>query len=217
MPDIQTVEWEELLPESLKQDEGILAMLRAISQQKRKIAQQIWNARIWQEIDRMPEDALDAMAYDLKVDWWNYDYTLEEKRTTLKGCFSVHQGIGTKGAVETAISGIYKNTKVEEWWEYGADPYNFRLLIDATYEDADPVKHQQILDRVAYYKNVRSHMDAVEYYAKPEGEAVAYGMVAQAGIAMCITVTVEVPDWTPTDTVLTGTRNTLNLNRRRLI
>ena len=217
MPDIQTVEWEELLPESLKQDEGILAMLRAISQQKRKIAQQIWNARIWQEIDRMPEDALDAMAYDLKVDWWNYDYTLEEKRTTLKGCFRVHQGIGTKGAVETAISGIYKNTKVEEWWEYGADPYNFRLLIDATYEDADPVKHQQILDRVAYYKNVRSHMDNVEYYARPEGEAVAYGFVALAGIGMCITASVEVPDWTPTDTVLTGTLNTLNLNRRRLI
>ena len=35
---------------------------------------------------------------------------------------------------------------------------------DATYEDVDPVRHQRVIDRVAFYKNLRSVLDEVEYY-----------------------------------------------------
>ena len=38
------------------------------------------------------------------------------------------------------------------------------MLIDATYEDVDPVRHQRVIDRVAFYKNLRSVLDEVEYY-----------------------------------------------------
>ena len=63
-----------------------------------------------------------------------------------------------------AISAIYPDTQVSEWWEYGGKPYHFKLLIDATYEDVDPVRHQRVIDRVAFYKNLRSVLDEVEYY-----------------------------------------------------
>ena len=207
----------EHLPRALQDDSSMAAIAQGVADLLAARPSEIREASIYTRIDQLPEDLLDLLAYDFKIDWYDFDYPIESKRELLKTNYFVHRHLGTKAAVEAAISGIYQNTKVEEWWEYGADPYHFRLLIDATYEDVDPVKHQQILDRVAYYKNVRSHMDDVEYYARPEGEAVAYGFVALAGIGMCITASVEVPDWTPTDTVLTGTLNTLNLNRRRLI
>ena len=38
------------------------------------------------------------------------------------------------------------------------------MLIDATYEDVDPVRHQRVIDRVDFYKNLRSVLDEVEYY-----------------------------------------------------
>ena len=38
------------------------------------------------------------------------------------------------------------------------------MLIDATYEDVDPDRHQRVIDRVAFYKNLRSVLDEVEYY-----------------------------------------------------
>lgn len=46
----------------------------------------------------------------------------------------------------------------------GGKPYHFKLLIDATYEDVDPVRHQRVIDRVDFYKNLRSVLDEVEYY-----------------------------------------------------
>lgn len=70
--------------------------------------------------------------YDFKVDWWDGDYSLEEKRRTLKDSWRVHRMLGTKAAVETAISAIYPNSAVKEWFEYGGRPYYFKLEINAT-------------------------------------------------------------------------------------
>ena len=66
---IQEMNWEELLPEPLKRDARIYAMAKAIGAQKRKIAGEIWRARVWLEIERMPEEILDALAYDMDVRW----------------------------------------------------------------------------------------------------------------------------------------------------
>ena len=79
------------------------------------------------------DQLLDILANDFKVDWWDANYTLEEKRRTLKDSWNVHRRLGTKAAVVLAISAIYPDTQVSEWWEYGGKPYHFKLLIDATY------------------------------------------------------------------------------------
>ena len=125
---------------------------------------EIERVSIYSQIDRLPNELLDILANDFKVDWWDANYTLEEKRRTLKDSWNVHRRLGTKAAVVLAISAIYPDTQVSEWWEYGGKPYHFKLLIDATYEDVDPVRHQRVIDRVAFYKNLRSVLDEVEYY-----------------------------------------------------
>ena len=188
---IYDMDWESLLPGPLKKDRRVYAMAKAIAEQKRKIAAEIWRVKIWENIDRLPEEILDILAHDFKIDWYDYDYPAEIKRDLLKSNYYVHKHLGTKSAVETAISGIYKDTGVEEWWEYGAEPYHFRLLIDATYEDADPVLHKKIIDRVEYYKNARSCLDGVEYIAQPDGMATAYMGVTSTGISMQMTKEVK--------------------------
>lgn len=121
-------------------------------------------AAVYQSIDALPEWALDRLAYDFKVDWYDPEYTIEEKRATIKSAWRVHRILGTKAAVEEAISAIYQETKVLEWWEYEGQPYHFRLLINSTFENVDPQKHGRVLERVNYYKPLRSVMDEVEYY-----------------------------------------------------
>lgn len=144
---------------------------------------EIGRISIYGRIDEMPSELLDILAYDFKVDWWDPNYTLEEKRRTLKSSWDVHRHLGTKAAVATAISAIYPDTQVVEWWEYDGEPYHFKLLIDATYEDVDPVRHQRVLDRVAYYKNLRSVLDDVEYY-DVGGLATEYFGAAHIGCEM---------------------------------
>nr|WP_295945368.1 phage tail protein I [uncultured Agathobaculum sp.] len=152
------------LPEVLRNDEKMAALAASIADVLAARPAEIEQLMIYSRIDELPEDLLDILAEDFKVDWWDGDYTLEEKRQTLKDSWRVHRMLGTKAAVETAISAIYPETQVSEWFEYGGEPYHFRLLIDSTYEGVDPAKHQRVLDRVEYYKNLRSVLDEVEYY-----------------------------------------------------
>lgn len=121
---------------------------------------------LYPAIDLLPERILDILAYDFKVDWWNPEYDLEEKRRTLKDSWRVHKTLGTKAAVETAISAVYPDTKVEEWFEYGGEPYRFRLWINLTDDDIDSERMRRVLDRLAYYKSLRSHVDAIYYFTE---------------------------------------------------
>ena len=114
---------------------------------------------LYPAIDQLPEAVLDILAYDFKVDWWDANYSLEEKRRTLKDAWKVHRIKGTKAAVETAISAIYPGTQVQEWWEYGGEPYHFRLFLNAGEIRPDTEKHRKVLERVNYYKSLRSHLD----------------------------------------------------------
>lgn len=188
---IYNASWEELLPQALRNDPRMLALAKAIAEQKRKVAEEIHWARFWTEIDSVPEEMLDVLAYDLKIDWWDEGYTLEEKRQTIKDCFKIHKFKGTKYAVETAISAIYPETTVEEWFEYGGQPYTFRLTIDATDVEVNTQQHRRVLERVAYYKNLRSHLERVKYTLYPE-KAQAVCASAFLGSYMITTVNVAI-------------------------
>ena len=72
---------------------------------------------------------------------------------------------------------------MSEWFEYNGEPYHFKLLIDSTYDGVNPEKHQRVLDRVEYYKNLRSVLDEIEYYDM-SGGAVQYVGAAFLGSEM---------------------------------
>lgn len=153
-----------VLPDVLARDKKAYALAKAAAEAIEAVTAEIPAAQIYTAIDTLPEGLLDILAHDFKVDWWDGNYTLEQKRQTLKDSWRVHRMLGTPAAVELAISAIYPDTTVSEWFEYDGKPYHFRLNIDATYETVDQAKHQRVLERVEFYKNLRSVLDGVEYY-----------------------------------------------------
>jgi len=158
-----------MFPDVLKSDSKLNALAFTIADKLAERPNEITKLSIFTQIDKMPEGILDILAHDFKVDWWDPEYNLQEKRKILKDSFRIHKINGTKGAVEDAISAIYPNTKVLEWFEYDGEPYRFKLLIDAVFESVDPKKHQRVLERIKYYKNLRSHLDVIEYVAEADG------------------------------------------------
>lgn len=170
------------LPPALQKDPSAVALAEAMAGLLARRPEEIEQLHIYPVIDRLDEQLLDILAHDFKVDWWDADYSLEEKRRTLKDSWRVHKLLGTKAAVEMAISAIYPQTTVLEWFEYGGEPYHFKLLVNAAYEQIDPEKHRRVLEKVQYYKNLRSHMDEVEYC--DGGEAAAFAGTACAGCAI---------------------------------
>ncbi len=183
------------LPEVLRQDEQMQALAQGIADVLAARPAEVERLLIYPRIDSLPEELLDRLAYDFKVDWWDAEYTLAEKRQTLKDNWQVHRHLGTKAAVERAIRAVYPDTKVLEWFDYGGEPYRFKLLIALDLADDTPEKRQRVLDRLNYYKNLRSHLDVIEYF--PENsvqQTTAYGGGAVCG-SWSINAELPALDW----------------------
>lgn len=168
------------LPKPLREDASLAALAEAVAGLLAQRPQEIGRLLIYPAIDTLDEALLDVLAYDFKVDWWDPNYTLEEKRRTLKSSWKVHRMLGTKAAVETAISAIYPNTKVLEWFEYGGKPYHFKIRLDFTGEIWNEERPRQILKRAEYYKSLRSHLDGMEYTVRLEPAALYTGCAMTA-------------------------------------
>lgn len=146
------------LPEVLRNDENMLALASSISNILSARVSEIDSLRIYTRIDELPEDLLDILAYDLKVDWYDYGYPISVKRDLIKNSVKVHMMMGTKFAVETGIRSLYPNSDLEEWFEYGGDPYYFRIVLDVTNSQVTAV-YSDIIKSVNMYKSLRSKIE----------------------------------------------------------
>lgn len=157
------------LPVALRQDESVLALADAIAQTLAMRPEEIDRLRIYPAIGRLDETMLDILAYDFKVDWWDGDYSLEEKRRTLEDSWNVHRTLGTRYAVETALGAVLPGARVGEWFEYGGTPYCFRLDIPLPEDGLSIEKQRRVISRIWYYKNLRSHLESVNIQAETTG------------------------------------------------
>ena len=111
------------LPPGLANDPRMVALAEAIAGLLVQQKEETGRLSIYPQIGKLDEALLDILAHDFKVDWWDSDYTLTEKRRTLQTSWQVHKTLGTKAAVQKAITAIFPNTTIEEWFEYGGQPY----------------------------------------------------------------------------------------------
>ncbi|MCC8080182.1 MAG: phage tail protein I, partial [Oscillospiraceae bacterium] len=112
------------------------------------------------------ESVLDTLAKDFKIDWYDYDYTVDAKRALIKSSFAVHRKLGTKQAMVEALQCVYSNARVEEWFDYGGEPYYFRVVLDAAYADLSTATDTGIINSIiATYKSLHSHMEDTYYRA----------------------------------------------------
>ncbi|MDE6837149.1 MAG: phage tail protein I, partial [Acutalibacter sp.] len=155
------------LPPALAQDETMRALAAAIAGLLAAQPAEIEKLAIFPNIDQMDSPLLDILAQDFKVDWWDSDYSTAEKRRTLSASWQVHKTLGTRAAVEKAASAVYPNTRVQEWFEYGGEPYRFKLDVGLGEFEWDRERHKRLMWGLNFYKNLRSHLEAVEYHVPP--------------------------------------------------
>lgn len=116
------------------------------------------NTNIYGRIKELPEGVLDILAQDFNISWYDYDYPLATKRRVVAAAFSVHRHIGTTGAMITALSAVWPNSYIEEWFEYGGDPFYFRAVVNIEDEET-PIDIETIRKVVDLYKNERSWLE----------------------------------------------------------
>ena len=155
------------LPKPFLEDPELLALAECAAWALEEHCRELDRLLIYPRLDELDEGLLDILAQDFKVDWWDGDYSPEEKRRTLKSSWQVHKTLGTRAAVEKAASAVYPNTKVQEWFEYGGEPYRFKLDVGLGEFEWDRERHKRLMRGLNCYKNLRSHLEALEYHIPP--------------------------------------------------
>lgn len=182
------------LPDVLRNDEEMLALGTALATVLASRVEEIGRLQIYTRIRQLPEDLLDILAYDFKVDWYNYDYDIQTKRALIENSFYVHRHHGTTGAVETALSDIYPGMVLEEWWEYGGRPYHFKVHISTPLATEENERKFHLALNIA--KNLRSALESIVVTLESAGTAYA-GPAMQEVTIETIAITGEVGEMSP--------------------
>lgn len=161
MNSIQTADLLRTLPPSLKHDDRMLNLATVIAGELQNAINLVSQNVIYARIDELSEPVLDALAYDLHVDWYDYNHPVEAKRAVIRDSVKVHMRLGTKYAVVTALGSLYPETEVEEWFQYGGQPYYFRIVLDVTNSHVTAT-YSQIIKAVNLYKSLRSRLEEGE-------------------------------------------------------
>lgn len=151
-------------PYSLSRDDDKEKIAEAVSCELVKSVAASEKASIFPAIDTLPEDVLDILAYDLKCEWYEPDASIRNKRQAVKECILVHRYKGTKYAVETALHSMFDSAEVQEWFQYGGDPFHFKVKVYGSTSS----NLKKLYIKIHYAKNIRSVMDDVVFVLIPE-------------------------------------------------
>ena len=100
------------LPPFLKQDANLNNLANSIINQLNVNLSDLSKTIIYLNIDTLDEKVLDLLAHDLHVDWYDFKYDIITKRQTIKDSVKVHKYLGTKFAVETALSNVLTTSHI---------------------------------------------------------------------------------------------------------
>lgn len=180
-------------PIALALDEGKKALASVTAQELFELYEDNDLLAIYTRIDTLDEALLDILAFDFKIDWWDLNYSLEEKRKTFKGLWAVHRLLGTPQAVINAISAIYDGAELKEWWQYEGEPFHFSLIVDTGENLPDYSRVTAAVEKIKYYKSLRSVLDNIEFITNQQMR-VYIGVATVKASDVVLTVDVNNPD-----------------------
>lgn len=149
----------QILPDSLKNIPEVRALSYALNQAIRKLV--FYSKRIGglSSIEYLPESILDLVAVELRVQNYEESLPIELKKTLLKHSLIWYCHAGTPAAVSEVVSLIFGGGRVTEWFEYGGEPYRFKV---STKEIMNPEALKRFYEVIHSVKNTRSHLDGFD-------------------------------------------------------
>lgn len=130
----------------------------------------------------LPEPVLDHLAWQLHVEGYETAVDVAAKRQLIAGSLLLHRRRGTPWAVRTALeAALHVPATVQQWFEYGGEPYFFRVRLDVSDAGLDETGVTDAMRIIYDYKNVRSWLDCLETVTtRPLPASVAVGGIMRS-------------------------------------
>lgn len=152
----------DILPENLLADKQVYAAAKSLDDELQRVTASCVEVLHLPRLDELPEAVIDLLAWQWHVDFYEPDADIRVKRQLVRESIAWHRIKGTKSAVEGMIRTIFQGGVVTEWFDYGGEPYHFRVdLLSAP--KMTPENTERLLYVVNASKNVRSVLDELTY------------------------------------------------------
>lgn len=153
-----------LIPENLKSAETA-ALSAALEKGLEMIRTYSAAVSIYASIPELPDDVLNLLALEMRVQYYDAQDSRESRETILRNTFSWYLRGGTGSVLQEYLAAQYQGGQLEEWFEYGGQPYYFRSVVDLKLDDEILVGDgQKVLDQINAYKNVRSWLESFSFH-----------------------------------------------------
>lgn len=164
MIDLREIEPLKLIPQVLRGDVQIQAASYAFRETARALLQKIDPATVYAGVDILPEQIVDLLAVEFRAQYYDTSLPVMEKRKAVKKALLWHCRAGTVSAVRELTDLVWRSdsAQVQEWFNYGAAPYLFRVLL-GTDMRIDEDKIDTFLAALWKVKNTRSHLEAIVF------------------------------------------------------
>lgn len=154
----------ELLPESVRDDEKVAAAALALDVELQAVNDLLDLPGLLSRLDELSEPVINMLAWQFHVDVWDADLPIANKRNIVETAIRTHKYYGTPYAVKTALAAILGAATISEWWEYGGDPYYFRVEVDLAARGWSEEEYNRAVMAINATKNVRSWLDVLRLY-----------------------------------------------------
>lgn len=164
MTSIRDIRLADILPPNIAKDPKVSAAAQALDGELQAVTAAVDQCLLLARIDELPEPVIDQLAWQFHVDFYEPDLPLEQKRALVKRALDWHKRKGTPAVVEEAIGSIFGRAKIEEWYEYGSDPYKFRVQVDVEAYGATEEMLARLERLIQTTKNKRSWLEVINIY-----------------------------------------------------
>ncbi|MBJ6362088.1 phage tail protein I [Paenibacillus sp. GCM10012307] len=183
MIEIRQINLLDLIPANLQHDEQVRAAAEAINQELLRVTQLASQTAILHHVDSLDERWVDELAYQFHVDFYDPDLPLSQRRQLVQNSLAWHKRKGTPSAVKELIATVFGSGDVQEWYEYGGEPYHFKVVTSDPSATGERAK--EFVAAIQSVKNTRSWLDSIEITT--EGIMQMYfGNVLQMGEFMTV-------------------------------
>lgn len=149
----------DILPEVLSDNANVQALGYAIKKATQRLIDFCQNISIYAAIDTVPEQVLDLLAIEFNTQYYDDTMDVKLKRSLVKNTLNWYMYTGTAAAVMELVESVFGSGEIEEWFEYGGEPYHFRIhTFNVTSTDEMIQLAENLVNSV---QNVRSHLEEV--------------------------------------------------------
>lgn len=118
-------------------------------------------------IDNIPADALPHLAEQYHItgnEGWLQALSEVEKRNLIKSAIKMHRYKGTKFALEEIFKTLNIVGNVEEWFNYGGEPYHFKVILQIFNRSINEETETKLRALINEYKNERSWLEEIQFH-----------------------------------------------------